>query len=342
MATIIYSFPCVLRVTPSEMVLLLLVCLAVVSVSVCFLVAAFAVVPTKHVAVLEFMGQFRSVLEPGTYIYPPGFTFARRPLRANNEGSTWLFPVASDIALDLPPVACYSRDRVKVNVDIIVYCQIHDVKKAVYATDNVIQVITTRITTMLVDRVSRIAVDDINMATLNASMAAEAATERALLADTYGIHLQELRIESVEIPPAITAAAETQVAARHRAVAEKLTHQAQQELAMTQAQHSLDIQKLTHAKEVNERLHQLALEKKGNEEAAARYGQLAHAFSNIGESAAALMHQFLRVEATHAIAASATPHTLIVTDDVTAAPRIHLKPRQHRRRMSVGDGSVSA
>jgi membrane protein implicated in regulation of membrane protease activity len=107
-----------------------LVGLAFFVVAVIVVVQAFRVVPQQHAWVVERLGRFYAVLQPGLNLIIPivDRVAYRHDLR--------------EIPLDVPSQICITRDNTQLQVDGILYFQVTDPKLASYGSSNYVLAIT--------------------------------------------------------------------------------------------------------------------------------------------------------------------------------------------------------
>jgi regulator of protease activity HflC (stomatin/prohibitin superfamily) len=121
------------------------VALFVVAVTV--IVKAIRVVPQQHAMVVERLGRFYAVLQPGlNFVIPFVDRVAfRHDLR--------------EIPLDVPSQVCITRDNTQLQVDGILYFQVTDPKLASYGSSNFVLAITQLAQTTLRSVIGRMELD---------------------------------------------------------------------------------------------------------------------------------------------------------------------------------------
>lgn len=82
------------------------------------------VVPMREVAVIERLGKFRAVLQPGFHFLIPFFD---RVAYAHDT---------REQVLDVPPQSCISKDNIQIEVDGLVYIKVMDGHKASYGIED--------------------------------------------------------------------------------------------------------------------------------------------------------------------------------------------------------------
>ena len=84
----------------------------------------FTVVPMREAVVVERLGKFRDVLQPGFYFIIPFFD--RIAYRQETR----------EQVIDIPSQSCITRDNIQVEVDGLVYLQVLDPERASYGIEN--------------------------------------------------------------------------------------------------------------------------------------------------------------------------------------------------------------
>lgn len=112
-----------------------------------FLSKAFKVVPQQHAWVVERLGKFHSVLNPGLNILIPFI---------DNVAYKHLL---KEVPLDVPSQVCITRDNTQLQVDGILYFQVTDPKLASYGTSNFIIAISQLAQTTLRSVIGKMELD---------------------------------------------------------------------------------------------------------------------------------------------------------------------------------------
>jgi regulator of protease activity HflC (stomatin/prohibitin superfamily) len=84
------------------------------------LIKTFVVVPMREAVIIERLGKFRAVLQPGFHFLIPFF-----------DRIAYRHEIREQV-IDIPSQACITRDNIQVEVDGLVYLQVLDPKKASY------------------------------------------------------------------------------------------------------------------------------------------------------------------------------------------------------------------
>jgi regulator of protease activity HflC (stomatin/prohibitin superfamily) len=108
---------------------------------------AIKVVPQQHALVLERLGRFHTVLEPGLNVIVP---FVDRIAYKH---------MLKEVPLDVPSQICITRDNTQLQVDGILYFQVTDPKLASYGTSNYVIAITQLAQTTLRSVIGKMELD---------------------------------------------------------------------------------------------------------------------------------------------------------------------------------------
>jgi regulator of protease activity HflC (stomatin/prohibitin superfamily) len=176
-----------------------LVGLAFFVVAVIVVVQAFRVVPQQHAWVVERLGRFYAVLQPGLNLIIPIIDRVayRHDLR--------------EIPLDVPSQICITRDNTQLQVDGILYFQVTDPKLASYGSSNYVLAITQLAQTTLRSIIGRMELDktfeereQINVQVVNSLDQAAA---------SWGVKLLRYEIKDLTPPAEILRSMQAQITA---------------------------------------------------------------------------------------------------------------------------------
>src|SRR5689334_4745499 len=168
-------------------------------VALIVVIRAVRVVPQQRAWVLERVGRFHAVLEPGlSFIVPFVDRIAyRHDLR--------------EIPLDVPPQVCITKDNTQLQVDGILYFQVTDPRLASYGASNYVLAITQLAQTTLRSVIGRMELDktfeerdQINASVVNALDAA---------APNWGVKVLRYEIKDLTPPAEILRAMQAQITA---------------------------------------------------------------------------------------------------------------------------------
>jgi regulator of protease activity HflC (stomatin/prohibitin superfamily) len=120
---------------------------AIVAFVIAFVVEGVRVVPQQHAWVVERLGKFHEVLEPGLNIIIPFFD--RVAYRHSLK----------EVPFDVPEQVCITKDNTQLAVDGIVYYQVTDARLASYGTSDYLLAITQLAQTTLRSEVGKMELD---------------------------------------------------------------------------------------------------------------------------------------------------------------------------------------
>jgi regulator of protease activity HflC (stomatin/prohibitin superfamily) len=173
--------------------------LALFVVAVIVVVRAIRVVPQQHAWVVERLGRFYAVLEPGLNFVIPFIDRVayRHDLR--------------EIPLDVPSQICITKDNTQLQVDGILYFQVTDPKLASYGSSNYIVAITQLAQTTLRSIIGRMELDRTfeEREQINANVVA-ALDEAAM---NWGVKVLRYEIKDLTPPAEILRAMQAQITA---------------------------------------------------------------------------------------------------------------------------------
>jgi regulator of protease activity HflC (stomatin/prohibitin superfamily) len=173
--------------------------LAVFIVALIVVVKAIRVVPQQHAWVVERLGRFFAVLQPGLNFVIP---FVDRVAYRHD---------LREIPLDVPSQICITRDNTQLQVDGILYFQVTDPKLASYGSSNYVLAITQLAQTTLRSIIGRMELDktfeereQINVQVVNSLDQAAA---------SWGVKLLRYEIKDLTPPAEILRAMQAQITA---------------------------------------------------------------------------------------------------------------------------------
>ena len=173
--------------------------IALFIVAIIVIVKAIRVVPQQHAMVVERLGRFYAVLQPGlNFVIPFVDRVAfRHDLR--------------EIPLDVPSQVCITRDNTQLQVDGILYFQVTDPKLASYGSSNFVLAITQLAQTTLRSVIGRMELDRTfeERDQINANVVA--ALDEA--AANWGVKVLRYEIKDLTPPKEILHAMQAQITA---------------------------------------------------------------------------------------------------------------------------------
>jgi regulator of protease activity HflC (stomatin/prohibitin superfamily) len=118
-----------------------------VAMVIVFIFEGVRIVPQQNAWVVERLGKFHNVLEPGLNLIVPFFD------RIAYKHSL------KEVPLDIPEQVCITRDNTQLAVDGIIYFQVVDPKLASYGTSNYLLAITQLAQTALRSEIGKMELD---------------------------------------------------------------------------------------------------------------------------------------------------------------------------------------
>lgn len=151
------------------------------------LLSSIKVVNTGYVYVVERLGQFNKMLEPGWHFLIPGVDFVRRKISIKQQ------------ILDVPPQSVITKDNVKISVDNVIFFKVINAKDAVYNIEDYKSGIVYSATTNIRNCLGSMTLDEI--------LSGRDSINNKLLAiidevtDSYGVKVLSVEMKNI-IPPA--------------------------------------------------------------------------------------------------------------------------------------------
>lgn len=151
------------------------------------LLSSIKVVNTGYLYVVERLGQFHRILEPGWHFMIPGVDFVRKKVSTKQQ------------ILDVPPQSVITKDNVKISVDNVIFYKLLNAKDAVYNIEDYKSGIVYSATTNMRNILGNMSLDEI--------LSGRDKINQDLLSiidevtDAYGIKILSVEIKNI-IPPA--------------------------------------------------------------------------------------------------------------------------------------------
>jgi regulator of protease activity HflC (stomatin/prohibitin superfamily) len=176
-----------------------LVTLVLFIVALIVIVKSIRVVPQQHAVIVERLGRFYAVLQPGLNFVVP---FVDRVAYQHD---------LREIPLDVPPQVCITKDNTQLQVDGILYYQVTDPKLASYGSSNYRVAITQLAQTTLRSVIGRMELDRTfeEREQINANVVA--ALDEA--AANWGVKVLRYEIKDLTPPREILQAMQAQITA---------------------------------------------------------------------------------------------------------------------------------
>jgi regulator of protease activity HflC (stomatin/prohibitin superfamily) len=180
------------------------------------------VVPQQNAYVVERLGRFSGVLDPGFHILVP-FVDAIRYRHTLKEQ-----------AIDIPEQVCITRDNVQVAVDGILYLKVLDPERASYGISNYTFAITQLAQTTLRSEIGKIELDRTfeERTHINGQVVSE--VDKA--SEAWGVKVLRYEIKNITPPQDVIAAMEKQMRAEREKRAVILTSEGERDAAINSAE----------------------------------------------------------------------------------------------------------
>merc|ERR1719244_1789650 len=159
-------------------------------------------VPQQEAWVVERMGRFNSVLEPGLNILFPVIDKVR------------YVQSLKEIAIDIPQQSAISLDNVAINIDGVLYLRIKDPYKASYGVEDPEFAITQLAQTTMRSEIGKITLDTLFRERDNLNTAIVIAINQA--SEAWGIQCMRYEIRDIRMPARVQEAMQMQVEAERK------------------------------------------------------------------------------------------------------------------------------
>lgn len=163
------------------------------------LLSSIKVVNTGYLYVVERLGQFHKILEPGWHFIIPGVDFVRKKVSTKQQ------------ILDVQPQSVITKDNVKISVDNVIFYKMINAKDAVYNIEDYKAGIVYSATTNIRNILGNMTLDEV--------LAGRDSINQQLLGiidevtDDYGIKVLSVEIKNIIPPDEIQQAMEKQMKA---------------------------------------------------------------------------------------------------------------------------------
>jgi regulator of protease activity HflC (stomatin/prohibitin superfamily) len=163
------------------------------------LVKGIRIVPQKQAWIVERLGKYHETLSAGMHLLIP---FVDRV--AYRIG-------LKEVALDVPPQQCVTRDNITVEIDGLLYLQVIDPVRASYGIANYVFACSQLAQTTLRSEVGKLELDRTfeERASINAAICSE--VDKA--SDPWGVKITRYEIKTITPPPSVLDAMEKQMRA---------------------------------------------------------------------------------------------------------------------------------
>jgi regulator of protease activity HflC (stomatin/prohibitin superfamily) len=195
-----------------------------VAMVVVIVIEGVRIVPQQQAWVVEYLGKFQRVLEPGLNLVNP--FFARVAYKHSLK----------EVPLDVPEQICITRDNTQLSVDGIIYFQVVDPRLASYGSSDYIQAITQLAQTALRSVVGKMELDKTFESRDEINHTVVQVLDEA--GRTWGIKVLRYEIKSLTPPESILRSMQAQITAERekRAVIATSEGKRQQEINVADGQ----------------------------------------------------------------------------------------------------------
>jgi regulator of protease activity HflC (stomatin/prohibitin superfamily) len=173
--------------------------LIVVGLIITLVLSSIKIVNTGYLYVVERLGQFHRVLEPGWHFTIPFIDFVRKKVSTKQQ------------ILDVPPQSVITKDNVKISVDNVIFYKLLNAQEAVYNIEDYKAGIVYSATTNMRNIIGNMTLDEV--------LSGRDKINQDLLSiidevtDAYGIKILSVEIKNIVPPGEIQQAMEKQMKA---------------------------------------------------------------------------------------------------------------------------------
>ncbi|MBA3906342.1 MAG: SPFH/Band 7/PHB domain protein, partial [Pseudonocardiales bacterium] len=211
--------------------MLVIVVLLLVVLVVTAIVRAVQIIPQATAAVVERLGRFNAVEEPGLVFLVPFVDRIRERIDLREQVRSF------------PPQPVITKDNLTVNIDTVVYYQVTDPKSAIYEIADYINGVEQTTTTTLRNVVGGLSLEE--TLTARDEINSQLRGELDKVTGGWGIRIARVEIKAIEPPASIQESMERQMKADREKRAMILTAEGQRESAIRSAEGNKQSQILT-------------------------------------------------------------------------------------------------
>jgi len=193
-----------------------------VTLVVLVILRSIKVIPQQNAYVVERLGKFHEVLQPGFNIIIPFFD------RVAYKHSL------KEAAMDIPEQICITKDNVQVAVDGVVFAQVIDPAKASYGISNYQFAVIQLAQTTMRSEIGKIDLDKTFEERTNINGAIVSAIDEA--SSGWGVKILRYEIKNITPPKSVLNAMEKQMQAEREKRAVILTSEGEKQSAINQAE----------------------------------------------------------------------------------------------------------
>ena len=197
---------------------------AIIALVAVFVIEGVRVVPQQNAWVIERLGKFKQILEPGLNLIIP---FLDRVAYRHS---------LKEVPLDVPEQVCITKDNTQLAVDGLIYYQVTDPRLASYGTSDYVSAITQLAQTTLRSEVGKMELDQ--------SLQSRDVINRQIVAvldeagRSWGVKVLRYEVKNLTPPEAILRAMQAQITAERekRALIAKSEGEKQQEINLAEGE----------------------------------------------------------------------------------------------------------
>ena len=196
----------------------------IVLLAIVFVIEGVRVVPQQNAWVVERLGKFHAILEPGLNVIVPFFD------RVAYKHSL------KEVPLDVPEQVCITRDNTQLSVDGIIYFQVTDPRLASYGSSNYIAAITQLAQTALRSEIGKMELDKTFESRDEMNRQVVSVLDEA--GRSWGVKVLRYEIKNITPPEAILRSMQQQITAERekRALIAKSEGEKQQEINVAEGE----------------------------------------------------------------------------------------------------------
>lgn len=207
-----------------------------------FIVKTFIVVPQEYAYIRERLGAYRGTLEAGFHFLVPLIDQIRYK------------QVLKEVAIDVRPQVCTTKDNVQVEVDGILYLKVVDAYKASYGIDNFFLATEQLAQTTLRSEIGKLMLNETFSERDKINLSVVRQIDEAT--DPWGIKVNRYEIRNIQPPKTIILEMENQMKAERERRAEIITSEGEREArinrSMGERQEAINLSEGDKSKLVNE------------------------------------------------------------------------------------------
>src|SRR5476651_485271 len=190
----------------------------IIAVAIVFVIEGVRQVPQQSAWVVERLGKFHAILQPGLNVIVP---FVDRVAYTHS---------LKEVPLDVPEQVCISRDNTQLSVDGVIYFQVTDPRLASYGSSNYIAAITQLAQTALRSEIGKMELDKTFESRDEMNRQVVSVLDEA--GRSWGVKVLRYEIKNLTPPEAILRSMQAQITAERekRALIAKSEGQRQQEI----------------------------------------------------------------------------------------------------------------